>query len=223
MLRTFFAAMGGSLLCIAPALVGAAPQAPGPLERALRASEQSAEEWHLRPSQRANDAPPKTELLAQRRCQPGYGYCSNSGICCPVGSACTNDGHCVPQGVNYCGGGRYCSGGSLCMRDGGCAPPGVNYCGGGRYCQSGSICLREGGCLARTSERVCSNGSYCDSGHMCMNDGRCLSTSSPRYCGGGHYCNEGSVCNGSGGWRSGRCIERKSTRLKARHTPLFLI
>ncbi|KIL61422.1 hypothetical protein M378DRAFT_166867 [Amanita muscaria Koide BX008] len=31
-------------------------------------------------------------LLKRQYCNPGYGYCSNSGRCCPLGDGCCNTG-----------------------------------------------------------------------------------------------------------------------------------
>lgn len=40
-----------------------------------------------------------SEALARRQsCESGYGYCSNTGVCCPLGGDCCSDGTCCNAG-----------------------------------------------------------------------------------------------------------------------------
>jgi hypothetical protein len=53
-------------------------------------------------------------VLERQNCQPGWGYCSQTGVCCPTGGDCCAGGGC-------CGSGQWCYGNGCCLlTEGGC-------------------------------------------------------------------------------------------------------
>ena len=111
----------------------------------------------------------RTLLGARQTCQPGYGYCSASGRCCPDdgNGRCCDDGTCVDSGQDCCADGGACYANQKCCI-GGCAPEGSQCCADGDYhCNNGSTCCGNGKCAPKGGE-CCADGSVCDSGLLCV-------------------------------------------------------
>ncbi|KAI4127451.1 MAG: hypothetical protein LQ341_006789, partial [Variospora aurantia] len=119
----------------------------------------------------------KRTLLGKRQtCSAGYGYCYQSGVCCPDRDGtggCCNDGTCIDsQTQTCCLYGGYCNDGTECCgTNKGCCDPGYFCCGnggGGQCAPNGGECCRSGG--------VCPSGKHCvlyDNSPTCCTDLSC--------------------------------------------------
>lgn len=128
---------------------------------------------HVRPrasTPESSAASVKRTLLGIRQtCSAGYGYCSDSGRCCPDdgSGACCDDGTCTSGAQSCCTGGGACDEGLQCCTNG-CAPEDAECCADGDYhCESGFQCCG-GGICAPIDGECCADGSVCDSGLLCV-------------------------------------------------------
>ncbi|KAJ7917417.1 hypothetical protein B0H13DRAFT_2269494 [Mycena leptocephala] len=132
-------------------------------------------------------------LVSRQVCQnPGYGPCSNSNYCCPIGGSCCNSGgccspgdwcystFCCPDSHNGCDNKGCCERGTqLCCKGGKCCPVGW-YCDTGGCCPNGKICSGTSGQCADSGYVPCANENFCcPPGSTCYRDsnnvGRCRS------------------------------------------------
>lgn len=81
------------------------------------------------------------ELLGKRQtCASGFGYCTNSGRCCPDNTNCCPSGHCAESGQTCCSNG-VCDVGENCCGANTCHPRGTQCCRDGSWCERGNVCV----------------------------------------------------------------------------------
>ncbi|KAJ6541611.1 hypothetical protein B0H19DRAFT_1173822 [Mycena capillaripes] len=96
-------------------------------------------------------------LLTPRACPSGYGLCSTTGVCCPLGGDCCKDGHCCNAGDRCYGEGLCCTFGAEEGCDSlGCCPIGAQCCKGGSCCRGNENCVVIDGQLG-----CCPKGEVC--------------------------------------------------------------
>ncbi|KAH6641698.1 hypothetical protein F5144DRAFT_144738 [Chaetomium tenue] len=85
-------------------------------------------------------AAPAFSLAKRQYCNPGFGYCSSSGGCCPLDTRCCGSG-CLARGDVCCPNGT-CPQGSNCCGYNNCYPRGSQCCSNGSHCKAGNICVQ---------------------------------------------------------------------------------
>lgn len=98
-------------------------------------------------------------LLRRQNCPSGYGYCSDTGACCPLGGACCSNGHCCDRGQWCYTMGICCPNTSNGCADKGCCPKDAQCCKNGRCCPKDSYCYASR--AANGAIRCCPDGKVC--------------------------------------------------------------
>ncbi|KAF2474420.1 uncharacterized protein BDR25DRAFT_340893 [Lindgomyces ingoldianus] len=76
----------------------------------------------------------------QLTCNPGYGYCSAFGRCCPDTTLCCSYGYCIAPADTCCPNGACDPGWGCCGSK--CAPKDGDCCSDDHYCEAGNICVK---------------------------------------------------------------------------------
>jgi len=119
----------------------------------------------LRPKVREQQKMPILGLFGRgESCPAEYGFCDNSGRCCPTQGGCCD--------VGCCEAGYWCHESGCCREnemgcEGTCCPSGSSCCPAGGCCPSGSYCV----VMSDGVAGCCPNGSVCtEDASECIND-----------------------------------------------------